>query len=161
MALHCTAISGFKLNVLTVFWKTANCFSTLWHCLFVLLILLPLKPTLHLARWLIHASSYISQHQQSLNPPQLSRRVWPTCVIQVYQQPVRSEDPQPGSAPLTGVPTWHPPRLQPWKVTEEYCVGRLQQNVSEPSLTLHMKVSLLIIRTHQSCIMSSVALETT
>lgn len=69
MALHCTAISGFKLNVLTVFWKTANCFSTLWHCLFVLLILLPLKPTLHLARWLIHASSYISQHQQSLNPP--------------------------------------------------------------------------------------------
>lgn len=83
-------------------------------------------PLLWLCIWLIYsiALKVTSASLSSAPTPRLPSILWPTCVIQVSRQPMRSANPQPSSALLTGVQTCAgtSPHLQAWRVTEEFFV---------------------------------------
>lgn len=97
--LHCTTFSDFNWMCFSILENCHFLFNlmTLPYCVFVLVISTPLKLIRHLA-----LISFAPQPAPAAPQPQLPSRVWPTYVIQVYQNPMRSDDPQSSSNVLTG-----------------------------------------------------------
>lgn len=80
--LHCTTFSNFNWMCWQYFGKLPFLFNLMTqpHCVFVLVISIPLKLIRHLAH-----SSFAHQPAPAAPQPQLPSMVWPTYVIRVYQ----------------------------------------------------------------------------